>query len=83
MACGCPVIVSKASSLPEVCANAAYYVNPCDIEQIADALRVVTTVKGVSERRMQKGFERVKLFSWEKTAQEIFQVVKSVGSSRR
>jgi glycosyltransferase involved in cell wall biosynthesis len=83
MACGCPVIVSKPSSLPEVCGDAAYYVNPCDIEQIADALRVVTTVQGVSERLIQKGFEQVKFFSWDKTAQGIFQVIKSVGSSRR
>jgi len=74
--------LSKPSSLPEVCGEGTYYFKPCDIAQIAEALRVETTVQGVSERRMQKGFERVKLFSWEKTTQEIFQVVKSVGSSQ-
>ena len=82
MACGCPVIVSKTSSLPEVCGDAAYYINPCDIEEMAEALRVVTSSQDVHERLRQKGFERVKLFSWEKTAQAIFQVIESVGGSR-
>ena len=35
MACGCPVIVSRAASLPEVCGDAAYYVDPLSVDSIA------------------------------------------------
>ncbi|GAI49269.1 unnamed protein product, partial [marine sediment metagenome] len=38
MACGCPVIVSNAASLPEVVGNAAIKVDPDDIDGTANAL---------------------------------------------
>jgi glycosyltransferase involved in cell wall biosynthesis len=39
MACGCPVIVSAAASLPEVCGDAALYCDPLDPESIARQIR--------------------------------------------
>src|SRR4030042_1718052 len=36
MACGCPVVVSNAARLPEVCGDAVYYVDPNDVESIAE-----------------------------------------------
>jgi glycosyltransferase involved in cell wall biosynthesis len=38
MACGCPVVVSNVASLPEVCGDAAYYINPYDTDSIADGI---------------------------------------------
>jgi len=37
-ACGCPVIVSKAASLPEICGNSAHYIDPYDIASISDGI---------------------------------------------
>ncbi len=68
MASGCPVVVSRAASLPEVCGDAALYVNPLDIESIAHGLR--TAAEGESLRKTMRaaGLEKAGQFSWEKSA---------------
>jgi len=74
MACGCPVLVSNAASLPEVCGDAAYYVNPYSIESIAEGIYKVLTDEELRQSLIRKGLERVKMFSWEKTARETLKV---------
>jgi len=78
MACGCPVVVSNVASLPEVCGDAAYYVDPYDVENIAEGMYKVLTDKVLRESLIKKGLERVKQFSWEKTAREILKVIESL-----
>jgi len=78
MACGCPVIVSNVSSLPEVCGDAAYYVNPYDVESIAEGIHKVLTDEALRQNLIKKGIERVKLFSWEKAAKEHLKVFEEV-----
>jgi len=78
MACGCPVIVSNIASLPEVCGDAAYYVDPYDVDSIAKGIYKVLTDENLRQRLVQKGFERVKLFSWEKTAKQILEIFEKV-----
>jgi glycosyltransferase involved in cell wall biosynthesis len=70
MACGCSVICSKTASLPEVCGDAAYYIDPYSIESITDGMRKVLTDDTLRQALHKKGLERVKLFSWEKSAEE-------------
>ena len=53
MACGTPVVVSNTASLPEVCGDAAYYVNPYDIEDIA---------KGNNHKIVYEIEEEIKLY---------------------
>jgi len=74
MACGCPVVVSHAASLPEVCGDAAYYVDPYNVEGIAEGVGKVLTDENLRNTMIRKGLERVKLFSWEKAAKEVLQV---------
>lgn len=70
-ACGTPVITSNLSSMPEVAGNAAVLVDPYDVASIADGVqKALNGPKGLIE----KGFERVKHFSWEKTAKETLNV---------
>jgi len=78
MACGTPVVASKAGSLPEVLGDAALIVNPENEEEIARGIKQVLTDKRLREGLIKKGLERVKLFSWEKTAQETLEVYKAV-----
>jgi glycosyltransferase involved in cell wall biosynthesis len=78
MACGCPTVVSKVASLPEVCGDASYYVDPYDIESIADGIYKVLTDENLRNSLIKKGLERVKLFSWEKTAKETLKVIEEV-----
>jgi len=70
MACGCPVVTSCVTSLPEVCGDAAYYVDPYDVESIAEGMHKVLTDGLMKKNLIEKGLERVKLFSWEKAAKE-------------
>jgi glycosyltransferase involved in cell wall biosynthesis len=75
MALGCPAIVSKTTSLPEVFGNAAYYIDPYDINDIANAIMEVSRNMNLRSDLISKGYERVKLFSWEKSASKIMELI--------
>jgi glycosyltransferase involved in cell wall biosynthesis len=68
MAAGCPAIVSKTTALPEVCKDAAFYVDPCDVEAIAKAMSDV--IAEPDRRRMLtgRGLARASDFTWDKSA---------------
>ncbi|MBI4689733.1 MAG: glycosyltransferase family 4 protein [Nitrospirae bacterium] len=74
MACGCPIIVSNVSSLPEVCGDAAYYVNPYDVESIADGIYKLSTDETLRYNLINKGIDRAKFFSWEKSSRQHLEV---------
>lgn len=71
MATGCPVIVSRAASLPEVCGDAALYVEPTDVSSIAAAMQNLAGSSALQEELRSAGLERAQLFSWERTAQGV------------
>jgi glycosyltransferase involved in cell wall biosynthesis len=74
MACGCPVVVSNTSSMPEVCGNAALYVNPYNVPEIAQAMERVLTDTKLKKDMIKKGLKQAKKFSWEKNARETLEV---------
>ena len=78
MACGCPVITSQQTSLTEVCGDAAFYVNPYDIDNITRGIYKVLNDVSLQENLREKGLERAKAFSWEKTAQEYLEIFHKV-----
>lgn len=77
-ACGCPAVISESSSLPEVGGDAAAYFNPGDASSIEHALHGVIYDDGLRERLRSRGYERLKKFSWEKTARETIELYRSV-----
>jgi glycosyltransferase involved in cell wall biosynthesis len=81
MACGCPVIASNCSSLPEVAGDAGLFVDPHDIDGLAQAMRRTVTEPALREQLMAKGFERVQHFSWDRAAQETLRVYRKVEAS--
>ncbi|MCX5641786.1 MAG: glycosyltransferase family 1 protein [Candidatus Omnitrophica bacterium] len=78
MACGCPIITSSVSSMPEVAGDAALLVNPYAVEEIAEAMGRLLKDNGLRENLRRKGMERVKLFSWENTARETLKVFEKI-----
>lgn len=70
MACGTPVLSSDTSSLPEICGDAAYYINPLDILAISTSIDMLLCNELLREELRLKGLERVKAFSWNKSAKE-------------
>jgi len=67
--CGCPALLSNSSSLSEVGADAACYFDPNDPESLIQSIETVLSDDHYREMLIRKGFERLKLFSWENTAQ--------------
>lgn len=74
MACGTPVITSNTSALPEVAGDAGVLVNPEDSQAISDAVFKLHADPNYYQELIQKGLERAKLFTWEKSAEKIAQV---------
>lgn len=73
--CGVPVVTSNTASMPEVAGGAASLVDPHNVNSIADGIeKILRGPKGFVE----KGLERVKQFSWEKTARETLSVYQEV-----
>lgn len=66
--CGCPVLTSNITSMPEVAGNAAILVDPYDTRQIADGITRLAFDGDLRADLIQKGFERARFFSWEKAA---------------
>jgi len=78
MACGCPVIVSDNSSLPEVCGEAAYYVNPQNPSSISEAIITVLNNNTLRNELIINGLKRAKQFSWTNSASEHLNVLEHV-----
>ena len=65
MSLGCPVVTSSVSSLPEICGDAALYVNPYDSKDISDKLEKILSDDELKARLIQNGYERAEYFSME------------------
>ena len=78
MSCGCPVVTSNVSSIPEVVGNAGILVNPSSFEELAQAILKVVKDRELREDLVKKGLKRAKIFSWEKAAKETFIVLERV-----
>ncbi len=78
MACGTPVISSRAASLPEVIGDAGMLVEPDDVQGWVTALRALLEDELRRAQLREAGLERARLFSWERTARETLAVYRSV-----
>lgn len=78
MANGTPVVCSDRGSLGEVVGDAALIVNPAEPEAIADAVASVLGDKTLRQSLILKGLERAKQFTWERAAEQTFQVYREV-----
>jgi glycosyltransferase involved in cell wall biosynthesis len=71
MACGVPVVAAKGTSLPEVLGDAAILVEAVDLEGLRKAINEVLTNEKLKMRLIDKGLNRIKLFSLNKMAETI------------
>ena len=73
MASGLPVITTQCTSIPEVCADAALYIDPKSIIDISNAMINIANNEDLRINFKTKSLARAKLFSWEKCAKEYYE----------
>jgi len=78
MACGCPVVTSNISSMPEAAGKAGFFVNPHQTKEIAKGLIEVLTNRGLTEKMKQLGLIQSKKFTWENCAKKTLKAYKSL-----
>lgn len=70
MACGCPVVCSNTTSIPEVVGDAALLVDPLDAVDMAKSIHLILTDRRLGTELSDRGRKRAQLFSPEKTAED-------------
>ena len=83
MQCGCPVITSRVSAMPEVVGEAALLIEPNSLEDLQGAMLRLVQEPGLSEKLKMAGLEQAKRFSWETSARITLEVFEKVMSKKR
>ena len=78
IACGAPVLASKAEPMPEICANAAIYFDPMDPFAIADVICKTLNDQEAISSLIKNAIERAKTFSWENTVIRTLKIFESI-----
>lgn len=78
MTAGCPVISSRAASLPEVGGEAVLYCDPSAPADIARQMAALLDTPGLREDLRQKGFAQAQRFSWDTVARRTWEILRSV-----
>ncbi len=82
MACGCPVITCRNSSLPEVAGKAALYVEEDNVQEMIEALKKIQT-ENIRQQLIALGLEQAKQFSWEKMANTMAKILQETAFKYR
>jgi glycosyltransferase involved in cell wall biosynthesis len=78
MACGCPAVVARAGSLPEVCGDAVLYCDPHDPEQIASTIQVLMGDSGRRHELRDRGTARARGFTWGRASSALLDIIDRV-----
>lgn len=78
MACGTPVITSNTSAIPEIAGKDAILVDPFNEKDIAAQLLLLETDAEYYAQQQTYGLQRVKFFSWKKTAHNLLEIYQNV-----
>lgn len=78
MACGCPVLASKAASIPEVCKDYVEYVDPYDINDIANGILNLANNDEKKREMSSRGIAYAKGYTWEQCAIEVARCMQEV-----
>ncbi len=74
MTFGCPAINSDIPALREVSEDAALYVDPYDVDDIASKIERLLNDEALRKHLQIKGLEQVKKYSWEKSARQVYEL---------
>lgn len=77
-ACGCPVVLSNTSSMPEVGGDAVIYINPAEAESIYNGIKQVVDNESLQKELRTKGYQQFKKFSWGKCVEEHYRLYANI-----
>lgn len=77
MASGTPATAANATSLPEIAGGTALLFDPYNVNEMSDALVRILTDEELRADLIQRGYERIKDFSWEKGAEQVLALYRS------
>jgi glycosyltransferase involved in cell wall biosynthesis len=83
MRCECPVICSNATCFPEVAANAAVYFNAFDVDDMAKTMHDFYIDSALQNQLIEKGKKRAADFSWDKTAEIVWNVIEKTARAKK
>lgn len=75
MGAGCPVLASTSASLPEVCSDAALFVDPQNINKIYSGMKIIMTDFELRNRLIELGYKNVKKYAPEIFSNKIHKVI--------
>ncbi len=78
MSAGIPVISANNTSLPEVAGNSGLFFNADNYKELKGELELILSKEKLRKDLIQKGFQNIKRFNWNKTAKETFEVYRDV-----
>lgn len=78
MQLGCPVITTRHTSLPEVCGEAAIYVNPENIDELENAILSILNNSEMRNNLILSGRQQAEKFSWNKAACKFLQSIEDI-----
>jgi glycosyltransferase involved in cell wall biosynthesis len=76
-----PVITSNTTSMPEIAGDAALIVDPYDVPAITNAMLEVANSEELRQRLISAGKERAKLYTWQRTADLLWQSIEKTVAS--
>lgn len=78
MQSGTPILAGNLTSLPEVGGDAVLYCDPMNVLDIAEKLTIIANDEKLKSELSAKGLERSKLFSWDESAERVWNVLMDV-----
>jgi glycosyltransferase involved in cell wall biosynthesis len=82
MYCGCPVIASSRTSIPEVCGDAALYCDATSADDIAEKVHRLMTDDALRQRYRAKGLVHAREFRWDRSAQRLLEILYGQANDR-
>jgi glycosyltransferase involved in cell wall biosynthesis len=80
MRCGATILAARTSSIPEVAGEAAYYFDPADLDGFVAAFAHVRGAPAEAEHRRLVGLRRAAGFTWDRAADRILEIYRTLGN---
>ncbi|MCB4790977.1 MAG: glycosyltransferase family 4 protein [Elusimicrobia bacterium] len=78
IACGCPVLSSNTSSMPEILNDACSYFNPNNIEELSKKIHTILNTTSLLEELREKGLKRASHFSITNSSNEFIKLIETL-----